>query len=150
MVSPISERLDSANELRGWVDAIPLHYEYTAGVAGEAFLRGLIDGKILAGFCPNCESASLPARMYCVDCYSKTTKFVPAGRVGVVRAITKPAGAVSNRAVFGFIQFPGVKGGLVHRIIHGARVGSKVRAVFKPKHQRVGAISDVLGFERSD
>jgi hypothetical protein len=31
-----------------WKDGIPLHYEYTAGTAGEAFLRGLKVGRIVA------------------------------------------------------------------------------------------------------
>ena len=67
--------------LASWVDSIPLHYEYTAGVAGEKFLRGLMAGKILASYCPSCKRAALPARMYCVDCYSQTSKFVRAGPV---------------------------------------------------------------------
>ena len=58
---PIGERIESVEDVMQWTDTIPFHYEYTAGVAGEKFLRGLIEGKILAGYCPSCEESSLPA-----------------------------------------------------------------------------------------
>ena len=143
---PIAERIGAASDVRAWTDSIPLHYEYTAGVAGEAFLRGLADGKILAGYCPHCDTLALPARMYCVDCFSRTTKLVRAGPVGVVKAISRSVAPDGEKVSFGFIEFPGVKGGIVHRLLPGVRAGSRVRASFKPKRQRVGAMSDVVGF----
>lgn len=146
---PITERLDDVTEVRQWADVIPFHYEYTAGVAGERFLRALMEGKILAGYCPNCKQAALPARMYCVDCYSQTTKFVRAGPVGVVKAVTRSVGASGETMAFAFVEFPGVKGGILHMLLGNARAGSKVRARFRPKRERTGAISDVLGFERT-
>ncbi|MDA4135873.1 MAG: cobalt transporter ApaG [Thaumarchaeota archaeon] len=147
---PMTERLDDVTEVRQWVDSIPFHYEYTAGVAGEKFLRGLIDGKILAAYCPNCKEAALPARMYCVDCYGETTKLIRVDQVGVVKAITRTGGGAGERVAFAFIEFPEVKGGIVHRLIGSARAGSRVKAKFRPKLERTGAISDVLGFERTD
>jgi len=145
----LPERLAAASEVRSWTGSIPLHYEYTAGVAGEAFLRGLKDGKILAGYCPECGSAALPARTYCVDCFSPTTRFVRTGPIGVVRAVAKKETAGGETVSFGFIEFPGTKGGIIHRLLPGARAGSKVRAVFKPRAQRAGAVSDIVGFERA-
>jgi len=146
---PITERIDDVTEALRWVDSIPLHYEYTAGVAGEKFLRGLIAGKILAGYCPKCRNLALPARMYCVDCYSATSRFVAVGPVGVVKAITRKAKHSGEAETFVFVQFPGVKGGLVHRLIGDARAGTRVTARFRPRRERTGAISDVAGFERS-
>jgi hypothetical protein len=146
---PITERLDDVMQVRQWVDVIPFHYEYTAGVAGEKFLRALMEGKILAGYCPNCQQAALPARMYCVDCYSPTTKLVRVGPIGVVKAVTRSVGASGETIAFAFIEFPGVKGGILHMLIGNARAGSKVRAKFRPKRERTGAISDLLGFERT-
>lgn len=130
------------------MDAIPLHYEYTAGVAGEKFLRGLMEGRVLAGRCEVCGITALPARMYCVECYSPIEKLVRAGPIGVVRAVAKQVDDSGKPEAFAFVEFTGVKGGLVHRLIGGARVGSKVRPKFKPKAERKGAMSDVLGFER--
>jgi uncharacterized protein len=146
---PMTERLDDVTEARRWVDAIPFHYEYTAGVAGEAFLRGLMAGRILAGYCPKCRTAALPARMYCVDCYSPTTKFKRAGPAGTVRAMARMVGDSGEVVKFAFIEFPDVRGGIIHRLIGNARVGSRVRPRFKQRKERTGAISDVLGFERT-
>jgi uncharacterized OB-fold protein len=144
-VAPMTERLDDVTKARQWVDAIPFHYEYTAGVAGEKFLRALMEGRILAGYCPNCRQAALPARIYCVDCYGETSKFVRAGPVGVVKALTRSP----DGAAFAFVEFPGIKGGMLHRLIGSARAGSRVRTVFRPKRERTGAMSDILGFERA-
>jgi uncharacterized protein len=146
---PMTERLDDVTEVRQWVDAIPLHYEYTAGVAGERFLRGLIDGKILAAYCPNCKQAALPARMYCVDCYGETTKFVRVSPVGVVKAVTRTVDETREPVAFAFIEFPDVQGGIMHRLIGNARAGSRVTAKFRPRRERTGAVSDILGFERA-
>jgi uncharacterized protein len=145
---PITERLDDSTGVRSWLDSIPFHYEYTAGVAGERFLRGLIEGKILAGYCTSCDKAALPARMYCVGCYSQIGRYVRAGPVGVVKAVTRRVGASGEPEAFAFVEFPGVSGGILHRLLGRARVGSSVKARYKPKPERTGAISDVLGFER--
>ncbi len=127
---------------------IPFRYEYTAGVAGEKFLRGLMEGQILAGYCAGCRKTSLPARMYCIECYSPIDRYVRAGPVGVVKAITRGTGASGVPETFAFVEFPGIAGGMVHRLLGRARVGSKVKASYKPKRERKGAVSDILGFER--
>ena len=124
---PITERLDDVTEALRWTDSIPLHYEYTAGVAGEAFLRGLMEGRLLAGYCPNCKIAALPARMYCVDCYSRTSKFVRAGPAGVVKALTRRTADSGEKVTLAFIEFPGVRGGMIHTLIGEARAGSRVQ-----------------------
>lgn len=145
---PISERLDGSTQVKSWIDTIPLHYEYTAGVVGEKFLRGLMDGRILAGRCDACGTTALPARMYCVECYSPVEKLVRVGPAGVVRAVARRVDESGEPQAFAFVEFPGVRGGMVHRLIGRARSGSKVRPKFRSRAERKGAISDVLGFER--
>ncbi len=128
--------------MRQWADSIPFHYEYTAGVAGEKFLRGLADGKILAGYCPGCGETWIPLRMYCLLCYGEISRAVSVGRVGRAKAVTSGGGD----GAFVFVTFKGVRGGLVHRLIGRARVGSEVAAKFRPKRQRTGSIDDIQGF----
>jgi len=130
-----------------WTDGIPLHYEYTAGVAGEKFLRGLKSGKILAGYCPNCREVSLPPRIYCVRCYGKITKYVKVDPVARVAAITSTGRDGVEGSKFAFIKFKGVSGGMIHRLIGKARVGNKVTPLFKPRSERKGSILDIQGFE---
>ena len=141
---PIEERIESVADVRQWTDTIPFQYEYTAGVAGEKFLRGLMDGKILAGYCRRCEESSLPARIYCVRCYGEITSYIEVEPIGKVRAITS-AGQVGS-PTFAFVTFKDVRGGLVHRLLDRARFGSEVVPKFRPKSERTGSILDLQGF----
>jgi len=130
-----------------WTDGIPLHYEYTAGVAGEKFLRGLKDGRILAGYCPNCKEVSLPPRIYCVKCYGRITKYVRVAPVGKVTAVSSAGRDEAGELKFAFITFKGIRGGMIHRLLGKARAGSEVVPRFKPRSERTGSILDIQGFE---
>jgi|SRR5579863_1866163 len=149
---PISERISTANELRAWTDSIPFHYEYTAGVAGEKFLRGLVEGKILAAKCDNCGKKYLPPKTYCVDCYLPTTGYVSVGSKGVVGALALSHVSFEGRRLskpkqFAFVTFRGVTGGLVHYARgKGLKVGSEVEARFKPEKARRGSLLDIEEF----
>ena len=144
---PIEERLGSVAEVMQWVDHIPLHYKYTAGVAGERFLRGLMEGRILAGYCPSCDEYSLPPRIYCVRCYGEITRFAKVGPVGKVSAVTTSSRGKSNEQSYVFVTFKGVRGGIVHRLLGKARAGTAVVPRFRPKSERTGSILDIQGFE---
>src|SRR5580692_9852218 len=145
MRMPIEERIESVADVRQWIDRIPFQYEYTAGVAGEKFLRGLMDGKILAGYCPGCKESSLPARIYCVRCYGGITEYVEVGPVAKVRAVTHAK--QEGSPAFAFVTFKDVRGGLVHRLLDRARAGSEVAPRFRPRSERTGSILDLQGFE---
>jgi uncharacterized OB-fold protein len=139
------ERLGSTSEVGHWKDTIPLHYEYTAGVAGERFLRGLMSGRILAGYCENCKETSLPARIYCVQCYGEIKKLVRVGPTGRVSAIARPG--KEGEQTFVYVTFKGVRGGIIHRLLGRGKAGSEVVPRFLPKKQRKGSILDIQGFE---
>jgi uncharacterized OB-fold protein len=149
---PLKERISSVDGMRFWKDRIPFHYEYTAGVAGEKFLRGLMEGKILASECGKCGKKFLPPRAYCVDCYARATRFVEVGVRGRVAAIADSHVAfdgtrLSSPERFGFISFDGVEGGIIHRVEGKAvGVGSAVKARFRPRERRRGTISDIEAF----
>jgi uncharacterized OB-fold protein len=146
--SPLSERITRVDELRSWTDQIPLHYEYTAGVAGEKFLRGLIEGKILAAKCNKCGKRYLPPKMYCVDCFVEIKKFRRVPLSGTVSAITEShvdfeGKRMAKPKVFVFVTYPGVTGGLVQAASgKGLRTGTKVTPRFKPASKRTGSLSD--------
>lgn len=149
---PMRERITNVDELRTWKDKIPFHYEYSAGVAGEKFLRGLKQGKILAAKCPECGKRYLPPKMYCVDCFEEIGDFEEVGPAGKVAGITEAyvdfeGKAVSEPRQFAFITFKGVTGGLIHRLVgEGLRVGSNVIPRFAESSKRVGALTDIEAF----
>ena len=86
---PLKERVTNVERLRTWRDQIPFHYEYTAGLAGERFLRGLQEGKILAAECSKCGKRYVPPKAYCVDCYLEISNFTEVGPQGVVTAVAQ-------------------------------------------------------------
>jgi len=145
------ERLGSRRAGR-WEDSIPFRYEYTAGVAGERFLRGLLEGRILGARCNRCEITYLPPKMYCTNCYNEITEYRDIGLRGRVDALTQVfvdfrGGRISKPYLMGFVAFKGATGGMIQRITgRGAKIGSRVIAKFKPKARRVGSISDILSF----
>lgn len=135
-----------------WKDVIPLGYGYTAGTAGEAFLRGLKEGRILASKCPTCGDVRLPPRAYCLQCYSRTRVDVEILHFGRVEALsTAHLGEggrkleAAQRTTFGFVEFEGVSGGILHKVL-GARVGDPVRPIFARPEERKGSILDLAGF----
>ncbi|MGD0638039.1 MAG: zinc ribbon domain-containing protein, partial [Nitrososphaerales archaeon] len=118
-----------------------------AGVAGETFLRGLIEGKILAGYCPSCKKYSLPPRIYCVSCYGEIKKFSKVGPTGKVSAVTTSSRGKPDEQTYVYVTFTGVQGGIVHRLLGKARAGTAVVPRFRPKSERTGSILDIQGFE---
>jgi uncharacterized OB-fold protein len=141
-----------------WKDGIPLHYEYTAGTAGEAFLRGLKEGRIVASKCVTCGEVRLPPRTYCLQCYGRTRvdiELLHSGRIAALSTAHVGAGgarlAARSRTTFGFVTFEGAGGGLVHRILHEGRsdprVGDPVRPLFVPAEKRKGSVLDIDGFQ---
>jgi uncharacterized OB-fold protein len=146
---PLNERIADVDLLRAWRDKLPLHYEYTAGVAGERFLRGIKEGKILASRCPKCGKAYLPPKMYCVDCYVQIDDYREVGPFGSVEGMAESQVDFEGRRVdsavtFAFITFKGVTGGLVHYVGgKSPKVGTLVTPKFKPRAERNGSLRDI-------
>jgi uncharacterized OB-fold protein len=149
---PLKERITSTESLRHWSDVIPLHYEYTAGVAGEKFLRGLIEGKILSSVCTSCDVAYLPPKMYCTNCFRELDQYEDVGSQGKIVALTETFvefdGSRSKEPrLVGFIEFKGARGGLIQLVEgKGARIGAAVSARFLPRRKRTGALTDIESF----
>ena len=152
MSLPLNERITNVDKLRSWKGQIPLHYEYTAGVAGERFLRGLQEGKILASRCSNCGKMYLPPKMYCVDCYLEISKYREVGPVATVAAIAQSHVDFGGRKIarprtFAFLTFKGVTGGLIHYAAgNGLGIGSSVSPRFRPARKRMGTLLDIEEF----
>jgi uncharacterized protein len=161
-------------KILGWRDTILLRYEYTAGIAGETFLRALKDGKILASKCTRCGEVRIPPRIYCLECGGRTRIDVQVVHLGWVGALSTTIGSAGVRgrredkgaeradrtvrerpsrgsqAAFGYIRFAGVSGGLVHRLLGAGqaipRIGDEVGPMFVPPRDRKGSILDIEGF----
>ena len=123
-------------------------------MAGERFLRGLIEGRILASQCSNCGKRYIPPKAYCVDCFLEIKRFTQLGSLGLVAAITESSvgfggDRLAKPKTFVFVVYKGVTGGLIHYAI-GPRpeIGSKVVPKFRAPKKRKGTILDIKGFVR--
>jgi len=149
---PLSERITSVDKMRFWNDRIPLRYEYTAGVAGERFLRGLQEGRILASRCPKCGVSYLPPKAYCVSCFERIGKFREVGPLGRVAALTESHvnfdGTRREKPILlAYITFKGASGGIIHRVSgRGVTNGSNVEPIYRPRKKRTGSLLDIEEF----
>jgi uncharacterized OB-fold protein len=143
-----------------WRDGIPLRYEYTAGVAGEEFLRRLKEGRLVASKCTKCGDVRLPPRAYCLECGARTRVDVEVLHTGRIASLSTArldgrggslAGA--SRRTFGYVTFAGVDGGVLHRILYDGRtppkVGDPATPRFAPIEKRTGSVLDLEGFRTS-
>ncbi len=150
------DHITSVRELGAWQGEIPLYQVYTAGLAGERFLREIMDnGRILGTRCGACDYTYLPPRAYCERCFAALEEWVEVGPRGTLRAHTVAHLDMRGRrldppALIGLIQLDGADGLLVH-YLRGvppgeAKAGLRVRAVLKPRARRTGSILDIQGF----
>jgi uncharacterized protein len=130
--------------------------QYTAGLGGEAFLRGIQDHEeLLASHCKPCKKWFLPTRLFCERCLSRLTDIKPVGPEGKIKSVTHvhvdlDGNRLDSPQYVGLIEFKGVEGGIVHILSASnekkLRVGEKVKAVFKPKAERTGSVLDICWF----
>jgi len=133
----------------------PVHFRYTAGVAGEKFLREIKENaRLLASRCQKCGLNYLPPRIYCERCMSKLEEYIPIESVGTIATFTKCSRDANGKdlpepVTIALVNFPSAHGGLVHRVKGPINIGDKVRVVFKEKSKRMGSILDIEYFERT-
>ncbi|MFH1481737.1 MAG: Zn-ribbon domain-containing OB-fold protein [Pseudomonadota bacterium] len=134
-------------------------YAWDAGRAMSKFLEGLKNGTIVGTECPKCRRIMLPPRIFCELCYRPTDTWVQLGDKGKVRTfcITRvrwDASRVEEPFFPVVVDLDGGKRGtgLMH-VVKGMdpsemKVGIRVKALWKPPEERIGAITDILHFTR--
>ena len=137
-----------------WLGEMPITSRYTAGVAGERFLRAIKDeGKILGSLCDRCGITYVPARQFCERCMDELDETVDVGKVGEVHTFTLlfenlDGSQREEPEVIAFISLG--DGGLVHKLndidLDDLDIGLLVEAVFKPEAERQGSILDIAHF----
>ena len=143
------------NAPEAWLGEMPITSRYTAGLAGEKFLRAIKDeGKILGSYCDHCGITYVPARQFCERCMDKLDETVDVGTEGEVHTFTLLFEDLDGTPreepeIVAFISLG--DGGLVHRLdeveLDDLDIGMPVQAVFKPKGEREGSILDIKYFK---
>jgi uncharacterized protein len=139
---------------------VELKYSWSAGKAISRFLTGLRDGELWGRRCTGCERTMIPPRMYCELCFRPTDEWVrlqDAGRVVTYSVSYVNADASRRREgeepiVVAVVEIEGASPmmGMLHLLgevsLEGLAVGMRVEAVWKPKGERRGAITDIVYF----
>jgi len=132
----------------------PVYFRYTAGIAGERFLREIKDnGKLVASRCVKCNLNYLPPRIYCERCMSKLEEYVEVENHGTVETVTtctqdSDGKTFPEPVTVALVRFPLAHGGLIHKTKGQLAIGDNVRVVFKEKAKRIGSILDIEHFEK--
>ncbi|MDG6901734.1 MAG: Zn-ribbon domain-containing OB-fold protein [Nitrososphaerota archaeon] len=134
-----------------------LRYSWTSGVAISRYLRGLKEGQLWARKCNKCGRTLIPPRMYCEECFRSTDEWVRVGDTGTVNTfsisyVNVDASRRTDPVLVAVIEIDGASPGM--GILHvlgevapgDIRVGLKVKALWKPKDERTGAITDIRYF----
>ncbi|HLE48206.1 MAG TPA: zinc ribbon domain-containing protein [Candidatus Thermoplasmatota archaeon] len=133
-----------------WVEGdLGLHFVYTAGIAGEEFLRALQKGKVLASTCGGCEKTYCPPRIFCEECFEEIAERHEVEPKGTIVSLTRLAldegGKPMEPAWVGAIRLGGTDTTLLHRLEgEGLAIGDSVEAVWASK--RTGSILDIQAF----
>jgi len=136
-----------------------LKYSWSSGRAISRFLTGLRDGELWGRRCAGCGRTMVPPRMYCERCFRPTDEWVrlhDTGRVATYSVSYVNADASRREGeepiLVAVIEIDGASPnmGILHLLgevsLEELAVGSKVEAVWKPRSERKGAITDIRHF----
>lgn len=146
------------SEVRSWPGEIPIENRYTAGIAGERFLRAIKDeGKLLGTRCENCGITYGSARLFCERCFANLKDgWVEVGPAGTVQSFTVlhlhlDGSRRPGPELLAAIQLDGADTVMIHRLNPNLRdqirIGVRVAPVLRPPEMREGSILDIEYFE---
>lgn len=138
-------------------DSLRADFGWDTGVAIGRYLAALKEGLILGARCSHCRKIVVPPRQVCERCYRPMTDFVPLQDTGRVNTfslcyVTWDVQRIKEPEIPAVIEIDGASP--LHGILHKlgeidpqeVQVGMRVKAVWKPSSERVGAITDILYF----
>ncbi|NIO05381.1 MAG: DNA-binding protein [Proteobacteria bacterium] len=140
-----------------------LNYAWDNGPALGRYLAELKNGRIIAKKCDKCHRTMLPPRMFCELCWRPTGRWVYVRDTGIVNTwvvsyVDWKAGRLNIEGGVrpftpAIIEIDGTsKGmGILHLLdeVDPWKIsrGMKVKAVWKPVKERIGAITDIKYFK---
>lgn len=139
-------------------------YAWDQGEAMTGYFKGLKAGKILGRSCKGCGRVMAPPRMFCEVCFRDTDDWVRLCDTGTINTwsvcfVTWDMKRVAKPQIPAVIEIDGTRPrmGIMHLVDvpkswgpegwKKLQVGTKVRAVFKPRAQRKGAVTDIRFFQ---
>ena len=152
----ILEKVDKLHQAVAWRGDIPITSRYTAGIAGEKFLRAIKEeARILGTRCGTCGLTYVPATTFCERCFAELDEWVEVASQGTVFTYTVLYRDLDEKrldppAILAYVKLEGSDGGLVHYLgetdPEAVHIGMAVEAVFKDAAEREGSILDIVYF----
>jgi len=141
---------------------VDVPYRFAAGKYMTKFLTELRDnGRFFGIRCPICNRVQLPPRVVCAVCHVKNREWVELSCQGTLVGftimylpLTDPTTGKPHEPPFsyGSVRLDGSDSVIDHFLnvepdVQKISVGMRMKAVFKPREQRVGDLSDILHFD---
>ncbi|MGC8786110.1 MAG: Zn-ribbon domain-containing OB-fold protein [Anaerolineae bacterium] len=133
-------------------------YAWDAGVAIGRYLAELKEGRIIGVRCHHCRRTVVPPRIFCEWCFRPMDEWVYLEDHGVVNTfsicyVRWDMERLEEPLIPAVIEIAGASKGM--GILHllgevdpqKVKIGMKVKAVWKPAAERIGAITDILYFK---
>lgn len=165
LLKKTATRLSFKDFAEGKVFTVPwrpdLRYAWDDGVAIGRYLKELRKGRIMAKRCRKCNRVMLPPRMFCERCWRITDEWVPVKDTGVVNTfaishVDWAAGRIpkgERSFTPAVIEIDGASRGMgILHLLDGVEpdkifIGMRVKAVWRPEAERIGAITDIKYFK---
>jgi uncharacterized OB-fold protein len=133
-------------------------YAWDAGVAIGRYLKELKEGRLIGSRCRHCRRTVVPPRTVCEWCFLPVSEWVPLQDTGTVNTfslcyVTWDMRRVKEPEISAVIEIDGTspRAGIMHLLgevqPQDVRIGMAVQAVWKPTHEREGAITDIRYFK---
>lgn len=134
-------------------------FAWSAGIAMSRFLDELKNGRIAATQCMKCKRIIVPPRIYCEKCFKPTDGWTYVKDTGVINTfsvsfLAADASRLKEPIIVAVINLDGASEGMgiIHRLEEvkdwkKIKIGMKVKAVWKPPKERIGAITDIAYFK---
>ncbi|MDI6905533.1 MAG: Zn-ribbon domain-containing OB-fold protein [Candidatus Bathyarchaeia archaeon] len=133
-------------------------FAWSAGMAMSRFLEELKNGKIIATTCNKCKRIMVPPRIYCENCFKPTDGWTYVKDIGTINTysvsyLAADATRLKEPIIVAIIDLDGASEsmGIIHKLGEidpkEVKFGMKVKAVWKPPEERVGAITDIKYFK---
>jgi hypothetical protein len=154
----ILEKVDKLPHVKTWPGNIPITSRYSAGLAGEKFLRAIKEKEQIVGtHCSDCDITYVPATIFCERCFRQIDdNWVEVDSCGFVYTYTilykdLDENDLETPIILAYVRLDGCDGGIVHYLREVAfeeiYIGMPVEAVFKPAAERQGSILDISHFK---
>jgi len=133
-------------------------FAWSAGIAMSRFLEELKKGRIIATTCNKCKRIMVPPRIYCEKCFKPTDGWKYVKDTGTINTysisyLAADATRLKEPILVAIIDLDGASEsmGIIHKLGEiepkEVKFGMKVKAVWKPKEERVGSITDIKYFK---